>query len=99
MKLSEIKIIGESAMSDLHLQKMEALLAAIEDEFGCDKGMCEKIAAYMTENADDDEVDEFLYDHFMDQMPYGTQKARDGDPQNWIADHMEHLFGKLAKGL
>ena len=99
MKLSEIKIIGESAMSDLHLQKTEALLDAIENEFGCDRDMCEKIADYMTKNEDSDEVNDFLYDHFQERMDYGTRKARDGDPANWIANEMEHLFGKLAKGL
>lgn len=27
-----------------------------------------------------------LYDYYFDQMPYGTRKARDGDPEEWIAE-------------
>ena len=30
-------------------------------------------------------------DHFQDQMPYGTQKARDGDPDEFIYDALEDL--------
>ena len=29
---------------------------------------------------------EKLYDYYSQEMPYGTQKARDGDPMNWISD-------------
>ena len=32
-----------------------------------------------------------LYGHFQDQMPYGTQKARDGDPDEFIYDALEDL--------
>lgn len=33
-----------------------------------------------------------LYSLFMDEMPYGTQKARTGDPDVWIADKLERIF-------
>ena len=32
-----------------------------------------------------------LYGHFQEQMPYGTQKARDGDPDEYIYDKLEDL--------
>ena len=32
-----------------------------------------------------------LYMHFQDQMPYGTQKARTGDPDEYIYDKLEDL--------
>ena len=32
-----------------------------------------------------------LYGHVQDQMPYGTQKARDGDPDEFIYDALEDL--------
>ena len=32
-----------------------------------------------------------LYMHFQDQMPYGTQKARTGDPDEFIYDALENL--------
>jgi hypothetical protein len=40
-------------------------------------------------NGDDKELEDALYEYYTSthQMPYGTMKARDDDPQNWIADH------------
>jgi len=32
-----------------------------------------------------------LYEHFREDMPYGTQKARDGDPDEYIYDKLEDL--------
>ena len=34
-----------------------------------------------------------LYDYYVGsgEMPYGTAKARDGDPQVWIADRLYDL--------
>ena len=32
-----------------------------------------------------------LYMHFQDQMPYGTQKARTGDPDEFIYDKLEDM--------
>ena len=32
-----------------------------------------------------------LYTHFQEDMPYGTQKARDGDPDEFIYDALEDL--------
>jgi len=32
-----------------------------------------------------------LYEHFQEEMPYGTQKARDGDPDEYIYDKLEDL--------
>jgi hypothetical protein len=32
-----------------------------------------------------------LYTHFQEEMPYGTQKARDGDPDEYIYDKLEDL--------
>ena len=40
---------------------------------------------------DDDKLLEDLYGYFQDQMPYGTQKARDGDPHEFIYDALENL--------
>ena len=47
-------------------------------------------------NMDIDQLDDEkllfdLYGHFQDQMPYGTQKARDGDPDEFIYDKLEDL--------
>jgi len=40
---------------------------------------------------DDEKLLLDLYGHFQDQMPYGTQKARDGDPDEFIYDALEDL--------
>ena len=43
------------------------------------------------EDLDDPKLLEDLYGYFQDQMPYGTQKARDGDPDEFIYDALENL--------
>ena len=40
---------------------------------------------------DDTILMEDLYKHFQEEMPYGTQKARDGDPDEFIYDALEDL--------
>ena len=40
---------------------------------------------------DDTILMEDLYKHFQEEMPYGTQKARDGDPDEFIYDALENL--------
>ncbi len=32
-----------------------------------------------------------LYKHFQEEMPYGIQKARDGDPDEYIYDKLEDM--------
>ena len=32
-----------------------------------------------------------LFTHFQEEMPYGTQKARTGDPDEYIYDKLEDL--------
>ena len=43
------------------------------------------------EDLDGEELMQDLYTHFQEQMPYGTQKARDGDPDEFIYDALENL--------
>lgn len=40
-----------------------------------------------------------LYDYYTDngQMPYGTAKARDGDPYEWIGDQLDQELNEAAK--
>ena len=40
---------------------------------------------------DDPILMEDLYNHFQEDMPYGTQKARTGDPDEFIYDALENL--------
>lgn len=98
MKLSELKSITvvESHMSERHMDLQDAI--AIANEFGLsdEDKMIDEIMAYL-DGEESDKIDDFLMDHFMNDMPYGTQKARTGDPKNWIADHMGSLFNKYTK--
>jgi len=34
-----------------------------------------------------------LYDYYFDDMPYGTKKARTGDPHEWVADRFAEDLG------
>ena len=52
------------------------------------------------EDLDDPKLLEDLYNHFQEDMPYGTQKARDGDPDEFIYDALEDMdlpLGKVTK--
>ena len=40
---------------------------------------------------DDPILMEELFTYFQEDMPYGTQKARDGDPDEWIMNRLEDL--------
>jgi hypothetical protein len=37
----------------------------------------------------DDHLYNALYDFWFDEMPYGTKKARDGDPYEWISEKLD----------
>ena len=43
------------------------------------------------EDLDDEKLMQDLYDHFVVDMPYGTQKARTGDPDEFIYDALQDL--------
>ena len=40
-----------------------------------------------------DDLYEVLYDYYFDDMPYGTKKARTGDPHEWVADRFAEDLG------
>lgn len=39
---------------------------------------------------------EALYEYYFDDMPYGVQKARTGDPYEWIGQRLEEDIGGLV---
>ena len=43
-------------------------------------------------------IQDKLYDYFHDEMPYGIQKCRTGDPIVWIMDHLSELILKDKSG-
>lgn len=99
MKLSELVTlspIAESAMSNLHLERTEALENSIKNEYGCDSDMAESIAQWLLNNGDDDSVEEFLHNHYVES---GELKSNNDEYQNWLADHVSHVFADEMKGL
>jgi hypothetical protein len=52
--------------------------------------LAKQIAKGMQDLADHDELYEKLFEYYCDsgEMPYGTMKARTGDPFNWITDQL-----------
>lgn len=41
-----------------------------------------------------DSLKDKLYQHFEYDMPYGTAKARTGDPEEFIFQHLNELIGE-----
>jgi hypothetical protein len=41
----------------------------------------------------DERLYDALYDYYQDDMPYGTKKARDGDPYEWVTDKLDSELG------
>lgn len=46
---------------------------------------------------DDQDLSDKLYEMYRDEMPYGVQKARDGDPYEWIYERLITDFGHLTE--
>ena len=45
---------------------------------------------------DDSDFWEYAYEYYLPEMPYGTAKARDGDPDEWMFYRMEaELAGEV----
>ncbi len=38
----------------------------------------------------------WLYEAFMEDMPYGTAKARTGDPDSWLSDHIDWVEDRFG---
>ena len=41
----------------------------------------------------DQDLFDALYDYYFDDMPYGTKKARDGDPYEWVSERLADELG------
>ena len=77
--VGEGKVVDEAMESD----ELAAILAKHPEE-----------VAKMKQMGDMDTNSELymeLYSYYSDEMPYGTQKARDGDPVEWIMNKLDDL--------
>lgn len=45
-----------------------------------------KDVAYFLNTGELGNLFEVLYEYYFREMPYGVQKARDGDPYEWVAE-------------
>ena len=62
-------------------------LEHIKDRFGPE-------VREFTQSGDmDNDLYDALYDYYFDDMPYGTKKARTGDPHEWVADRFASDLG------
>ena len=69
------------------------------------KRFTKEVANFKERGDLDDDLYHALYDYYFDDMPYGTKKARDGDPYEWVSDRFyadlglsEGWKGELAGG-
>ena len=62
-------------------------LEHIKDRFGPE-------VRKFTQSGDmDNDLYDALYDYYFDDMPYGTKKARDGDPHEWVSNRFADDLG------
>ncbi len=69
----------------------------IYDEAGLTEDDCSRMPSYI-EGEDEfygSEAFGKLYDYFIDEMPPGIQKCRDGTPDDWILEKLEAFNASL----
>lgn len=90
MKLRELV---ESAMSDMHQDMQEKLMS----KFGFGDHDAQDVLAFMLAETDwedlSDEAREKLMSHYQKTMPYGTAKAKSGDPILFIRPALKKDLG------
>ena len=77
---------AESADSTGHML-VEGALDKIAHQYS------KEVKDFMSSGDLDDDLFSALYDYYFDDMPYGTKKARDGDPYEWVADRFHSDMG------
>lgn len=70
---------------------VEQLVQSIGSEFGVNYETSQRIADWMINDRDDKEVDELLYNHYSERMPYSVKSE---DPSDWIANTVTREFKK-----
>ena len=75
--------VKESVLTDSTGHTMDHILQRFSKE-----------VANFKENGDlDDDLYDALYDYYFDDMPYGTKKARTGDPYEWVSQRLYDDLG------
>lgn len=62
----------------------------LEEHFSCEEmEKIRRIAVGDVDILDEDELYQKLFEYYFDEMPYGTAKARTGDPYVWVSERLE----------
>lgn len=75
---------------------IETQIADIAAKFNMSKDDAENVAQSINDGIEmRDDVWDTVYNFYIEngEMPYGTAKARDGDPYEWIGDTLEKELG------
>lgn len=89
----------DDMMSDLNYDQ-DQLRQAIGDEMFAQIKSAVEQGMSLASTEMPDAMYDALYDYYTEngEMPYGTAKARDGDPAEWIENKLDELFGDVAEG-
>ena len=82
MKL--IKELNESVVVRFTPQELRTIIRSVKSNDDVPDSLMDKII-------------EFVIDHDPQWMPYGTQKARTGDPYNWVMDNIEQILAAIRE--
>lgn len=93
------KYIGMVGKKASDVKYLTAQVMSLLQDSGLTEGFSpaeiSKITTALKSGADiSDGLMDKLVDLFIDDMPYGTAKARDGDPYNWVTDHLDSIYSK-----
>ena len=93
LKDLEKKTIGEEEGEELSYEQDQLRQAIGDDMFAQVRSATEQGAGIT------DDMYDALYDYYTEsgEMPYGTAKARDGDPMEWIEERVGELFGDMTE--
>lgn len=94
LKDLEKKTIGEEEGKELSYEQDQLRQAIGDDMFAQVKSATEQGMGIT------DDMYDALFDYYTEsgEMPYGTAKARDGDPMEWIEERVGELFGDMNEG-
>lgn len=92
-ELTELHRLHESAMSDLHIDLQEKVMKI----FGFGDTEAEQVLDFALGNTEWEDLGqdsrERLMSHYEHTMPYGTAKARTGDPVEFISKSLTKELG------
>jgi len=71
------------------INKDKIMLLTLEEIKAKHKSVFDSVLSGDSDITDHAELMNDLYDHYVYEMPYGTAKARTGDPTEWILERLQ----------